>query len=122
MKTLITFLVSTLFVVSGFAQYGQRQYGQIGQTVTINFNGHGNNNDYPNGQYKTPMADDQFSKILQNVRGKWFQSNKVRDVRDAFTSTGVYYSTYQITQLLQLISSESNRLELAELSYRVVAD
>ena len=253
MKTLITFLVSTLFVVSGFAQYGQRQYGQIGQTVIINFNGYGNsdgyqvvmdgatysskannngtwnrntnnrygddditinnvqagqhsiqvyrlrnndrnyggnrnygnnaavysstfslrqgfdaildvrgngqvqfsekrgnniydrdkdndgrrdrdddrwrngnnggyNNGYPNGGYRTPMADYQFGKLLQNVRGKWFQSNKVTAERDAFTGTGVYYSSYQITQLLQLISSESNRLELAELSYRVVAD
>ena len=241
MKTLITFLMSTLLVVSGFAQYGQRQYGQIGQTVTINFNGYGNNNGYqvvmegttysskannngtwnrnttnrygdddiiinnvhagqhsiqvyrirtnnrnygnnasavyssaftlrqgfdvildvrgngqvqfsekrsnniydkkdkdndgwkngnnggynngyPNGVYRTPMADYQFSKILQNIRGKWFQPNKVSAVRDAFNGTGVYYSTYQITQLLQLISSESKRLELAELSYRVVAD
>lgn len=250
MKTLITFFVSTLFVLSGFAQYGQRQYGQ---TVTINFNGNGNgnnayrvvmdgtsyssntnnnnnnngtwnrntsnkygddditinnvqpgqhsiqvyrlrnnnrnyggtaspvyssaftlrqgydatlniggngqvqftekrnnsnnnydkkdrrnndndgwrnggnnnggyNNGYPNGQYRTPMADYQFSQILQSVRGKWFQPSKVTTVRNAFNNTTSYFSTYQITQLLQLITSEGNRLELAKLSYRVVAD
>jgi hypothetical protein len=246
MKILITFFVSTLFVLSGFAQYGPRQYGKS-QTVTINFNGNGYgnsgfrivmdgttyssntnsnngtwnrntsnrygddditinnvqagqhsiqvyrlrnnnrnygtpapvysstfnlrqgfdvildvrgngqvqfsekrsnngydrrdrnnegrrdrdngnnnnggyNNGYPNGQYRTPMADYQFSQIYQNAKGKWFQSAKITAVRDAFNNTATYYSSYQITQLLQLISSESNRLELAKLSYRVVAD
>jgi hypothetical protein len=255
MKTLISFLVSTLFIVSAFAQYGQRQYGQYGQRVIINFNGNNNgyqvlldgttyssrtnnngtwnrntsdrygddditinnvqpgqhsiqvyrirsnndrwdrnnrnygntaspvysstfnlrqgydvilgiknngrvqfyeqrsnngyeqnrrgridddndaddrrdrgynnggyNNGYPNGVYRTPMADYQFSQIYQNVKSKWFQSNKVSEVRDAFNTTASYFSTYQITQLLQLISSESNRLELAKLSYRFVSD
>jgi hypothetical protein len=253
MKTLITFLVSALFTVTGFAQYGQqRQYNQYGQTVTINFNGHGNsNNGYQvimdgttyssrannngtwnrntsnrygddditinnvqpgrhtiqvyrirtnsrtnnrsygntatpvysstftlrqgydvtldikgngeirfsekrsnnsrdrrdrdrrddndgwrnggynnggynnggyNGGYRTPMADYQFSQIYHDIKGKWFQSNKVTTVRDAFSNTSTYFSTVQITQLLQLISSEDSRLELAKLSYRVVAD
>jgi len=85
-------------------------------------NGGYNNGGYNNGGYRTPMADYQFSQIYQDVKGKWFQSNKVSAVRDAFNNTATYFSTYQITQLLQLISSESNRLELAKLSYRVVAD
>jgi hypothetical protein len=258
MKTLVTFLVSTLFTVSGFAQYGQqRQYNQYGQSVTINFNGNGNGNNgyqvimdgttyssrtnnngtwnrntsnrygddditinnvqpgqhsiqvyrvrtnsrpnnrgygntaspvysstfnlrqgydatldikgngevrfsekrsnnnrdkrdrdrdrdrrddndgwrnggnnnggynnggYNNGGYRTPMADYQFSQLYQDVKSKWFQSNKITSVRDAFSNTATYFSTYQITQLLQLITSESSRLELAKLSYRVVAD
>lgn len=254
MKTLLSFLLSTLLAVSGFSQYGQRQYGQqqYGQTVTIAFEGsnynnayqvlidgtnysnntngswnrttsnsssdivlsniqpgqhtiqvyqvrnrnygsnnatpiysstfilrqgydatlsvrrngqvqfserqsaynnNGRNNDrrnrgrdrdgdgdndsrdrrynnggYNNGGYnngysnRAPMADYQFSQIYQSVKGKWFQSNKVTAVRDAFNNTSTYFSTYQITQLLQLISSESNRLQLAELSYRVVSD
>ena len=86
------------------------------------YNNGGYNNGYPNGGYRAPMADYQFSQIYQNVKSKWFQSNKVSAVRDAFNNTASYFSTYQITQLLQLISSESNRLELAKLSYRVVSD
>lgn len=259
MKTLFTFFVSTLFVLSGFAQYGQRQFGQ-NQTVTINFNGYGNsttgytvmmdgityssrtnnngtwnrntsnrygddditinnvqpgqhtiqvyrvrnnnnnnnrsndrndrnyggnnrngngaaspvysgtfnlrqgydvvldirnngkiqftekrsndrkdrdygrdndndrrnggydNGGYNNGRYRTPIADYQFSQIYNDVKGKWFQNNKVSAERDAFNKTAGYFSTNQIILLLQLISSESNRLELAKLSYRVVAD
>ena len=86
------------------------------------YNNGGYNNGYPATQYRTAMAGYQFSPILQNVRGKWFQPSKVTAVRDAFNNTGSFFSSYQITQLLQLISSESNRLELAKLSYRVVAD
>ena len=80
------------------------------------------NSGYNNGTYRTPMADYQFSGIYQDVKSKWFQSNKVTAVRDAFNNTASYFSTYQITQLLQLISSEANRLELAKLSWRVVSD
>jgi hypothetical protein len=85
-------------------------------------NGGYNNGGYNNGTYRTPMADYQFSQIYSDVKGKWFQSNKVTAVRDAFNNTATYFSSSQITQLLQLISSESNRLELAKLSWRVVAD
>lgn len=250
MKTLFTFLAITLFVLSGSAQYGQRQFGHS-QTVTINFNGHGNSNNgysvimdgttyssrannngtwsrntsnrygddditinnvqpgqhtiqvyrirsnnnnrgygnnrntgnnspaysstfnlrpgydvvldirsngevrftekrsndarrnndrrdddrrdgrryedrrnggYNNGGYRSPMADYQFSQVYQDVKGKWFQSGKVTAIKEAFNNSASYYSTNQVIQLLQLVSSESSRLELAKLSYRVVAD
>jgi hypothetical protein len=85
-------------------------------------NGGYSNGGYNNGRYRTPMADYQFSQIYNDVKGKWFQNNKVAAVRDAFTNTASYFSTTQIMQLLQLISTESNRLGLAKESYRVVAD
>lgn len=85
-------------------------------------NGGYNNGGYNNGGYRTPMADYQFSQVYQDVKGKWFQANKISAEKDAFNNTASYFSTSQIIQLLQLISSESNRLELAKLSYRVVAD
>ena len=85
-------------------------------------NNGGYNNGYGNGQYRAPMADYQFSQILQGVKGKWFQPSKVTAIKDQFSNTSVYFSTSQISQLLQLITTESSRLELAELSYRVVAD
>lgn len=85
-------------------------------------NGGYNNGGYNNGRYRTPMADYQFSQIYQDVKGKWFQNNKVAAVRDAFNTSNSYFSTTQIMQLLQLISAENNRLGLAKESYRVVAD
>lgn len=87
------------------------------------YNNGGYNNGYSNGQYnKAPMADYQFSQIYESVRGKWFQASKVNAVKSEFSNTSVYFSIAQVSQLLQLITSESSRLELAELSYRVVAD
>lgn len=85
-------------------------------------NGGYNNGGYNNGGYRTPMANYQFNELYEDVKGKWFQASKVTAVRDVFTNASTYFSTNQVTQLLQLISSESNRLELAKLSYRVVAD
>lgn len=83
----------------------------------------GGNNNNSNGQYnRAPMADYQFTQIYESVRGKWFQASKVTAVKNEFSNASVYFSTAQLSQLLQLITSESNRLELAELSYRVVAD
>ena len=86
------------------------------------YNNGGYNNWDRNDRYRAPMADYEFSQFLQSVRNKWFQSNKVTAERNAFSTSGNYFSTYQVRQLLQLISSESNRLELAELSYRVISD
>lgn len=84
------------------------------------YNNGGSNNGY--GYNRAPMADYQFSQIYQSVKGKWFQSAKVTAERDAFNTGSTYFSTSQVSQLLQLISAESNRLQLAELSYKVVAD
>ncbi|MEP6617189.1 MAG: DUF4476 domain-containing protein, partial [Ginsengibacter sp.] len=83
-------------------------------------NGSNNNGNY--NRYRAPMAGYQFTQLLEAVRGKWFQNNKVSSEKDAFNTTGNYFSTYQVRQLLQLINSENNRLELAELSYRTVSD
>jgi len=85
------------------------------------YNNGGNNWDR-NNRYRAPMADYQFNQLLQTVRNKWFQSNKVTAERNAFSTSNNYFSTYQVRQLLQLISSESSRLELAELSYRSISD
>ena len=88
-----------------------------------NNGGYNNNGNWDrNTRYRAPMADYQFSQLLQTVRNKWFQSNKVTAEKNAFSTSGNYFSTYQVRQLLQLISSESSRLELAELSYRTISD
>jgi hypothetical protein len=90
--------------------------------------GHGNRrndnaeyNRYPNNNMPA-MYDAQFNELLQNVRGKWFQSGKISAVRSAFDNTSNYFSTYQVRQLLQLISSESSRLDLAKTSYKNIVD
>src|SRR4029079_18288648 len=47
---------------------------------------------------------------------------KGETLSEAFNNQNNYYSTSQIKQLLTLITSESDRLDLAPLSYRSVTD
>ena len=71
---------------------------------------------------KTPMADNKFNQVLQGVRSKWSQALKGEAESDAFNNANNYFSTSQIRQLLTLISSENDQLDLAKLSYRSVTD
>jgi hypothetical protein len=94
-----------------------------------NNNGGNDNRRYDNGGYNRypnnnmpAMYDAQFNDLLQNVKGKWFQSGKVSAVRSAFDNTSNYFSTYQVRQLLEQITSESSRLDLAKASYKNVVD
>jgi Domain of unknown function (DUF4476) len=75
-----------------------------------------------NPSIKTPMADDDFNQLLNNVRGYLIQFLKIGYETDLFNNPNNYFSTNQISQLLLLINSESNRLDLAKLSYKTVTD
>ncbi|MBK8496465.1 MAG: DUF4476 domain-containing protein, partial [Chitinophagaceae bacterium] len=39
-----------------------------------------------------------------------------------FNNTANYFTTYQASRLIQLVTAENNRLQLAKLSYRSVTD
>ena len=86
-----------------------------------NDNDHGNWNNN-NGSYKTPMADYQFSQLLQSVNSEYYQNNKIAAISNAFNITSNYFSTTQIRQLLSLITSDNEKLTLAKLSYARVTD
>ncbi|MEP6928074.1 MAG: DUF4476 domain-containing protein [Ginsengibacter sp.] len=71
---------------------------------------------------KTPMVDSKFNLLLQGVQSKWSQALKGEAESDAFNNSNNYFSTSQIRQLLTLITLESDRVDLAKLSYRSVTD
>ena len=71
---------------------------------------------------KTPMADTKFNQLLQNVRNKFSQALKGETESEAFNNPTNYFTTSQIRQLLLLMTSESDRLDLAKLSYRSIVD
>lgn len=75
-------------------------------------------------QYNTrvPMADATFSQVLQKVSNHFLPWDKVRDARDAFNNTSYFFTTYQIRQILTVISSENDRLDLAKLAWSRVTD
>ncbi len=88
-----------------------------------NDNGYNNNGTYNNGNStRLPMSESNFNSLVRTVRGKWFQSSKVTSERDAFNNSANYFTSSQVRQLLQLINTEANRLDLARLSYSRVVD
>jgi type II secretory pathway pseudopilin PulG len=85
-----------------------------------NNNGYNNNNNA--NQYKTAMTEANFNVIMQNVKKQWLPGAKMSALTDAFNNTSNYFTTYQAKQLIQLVSDEDNRLQLAKLAYRNIVD
>jgi hypothetical protein len=69
-----------------------------------------------------PMTNANFTKLLQTVKAKWSQSSKVSAIKSSIATKANYFSTDQVGELLLLVSSEANRLELAKLAYPKVTD
>lgn len=86
-------------------------------------NGDYNHGGYDNGGWNSnrdnrQMSDYDFSQLIQRMRNQWI--GKMNTASDAVSSN--YLSTYQAREVLQLFSSQSDRVELAKLSYRNLVD
>ncbi|MDB5200015.1 MAG: hypothetical protein JWO92_1978 [Chitinophagaceae bacterium] len=100
--------------------YNQASRNDLNNYVVQN----GGNTSYNNTQYNTriPMPDYQFTQLLQKAGNHLLPWDKVRDVREAFNNSANYFSTSQIRQLLSVVSSENDKLELAKLAWNRVTD
>ena len=72
--------------------------------------------------YRVAMSDASFTQIYNKAGGHFLPWNIIKDIRTAFGTTSNYFSTDQVKQLLQLVSSETSKLELAKLAYARVVD
>ena len=86
-------------------------------------NGDYNHGSYGNGgrnnnRYNQAMNDYDFNQMVQKIRGQWI--GKMNTAKDGVNNN--YLNTYQVRQILQIFSSENDRLELAKLSFRNVVD
>ena len=84
-----------------------------------------NNGGYNNGYgstYRTPMPDASFNALYQDIQRKWMPGQKMTALRNAFSTQGNYFNTYQVRQLVQLTNGESNRLELLKSSFSKITD
>ena len=79
-------------------------------------------NNYSDGSGNTSMSDAAFTSLYNQIRNQWPASAQMNSLRNAFSNTANYFSSYQASQLVSLVSAESNRLELAKLSYRSITD
>ena len=84
-----------------------------------------NNYDYGVGsddEVKYPMNDAAFGSLYQTIKQQWPVSAQMNSLTAAFNNTNNFFSTYQASQLIQLVTAENNRLQLAKLSYRTITD
>jgi hypothetical protein len=68
------------------------------------------------------MGDAEFDNLVTTVRKKWFVNSKVTAINDAFSNSNNYFTVAQVSQLLQLVTGEANRLMLAKASYSHIVD
>ena len=71
---------------------------------------------------RVPMSDASFNQTYFKIRNQRGQAAKVAETRALFNTANEYYTTYQVSRILQLITTESGRLELAKLSYDNLSD
>jgi hypothetical protein len=71
---------------------------------------------------KVGMNDSEFEKVYNSARLHFRTSSKLREVTDFLNNSNNYFTSYQARQLVTLIKTESDRLQLAKLSYRGIVD
>jgi ribosomal protein L19E len=70
----------------------------------------------------TAMSSDNFSRLYDDISNQWGIGAKYSSLTDAFNNSSYYFTTAQARMLIALVSSESNRLQLAKLSYDNITD
>jgi hypothetical protein len=71
---------------------------------------------------KIAMSDTEFKSLYRGVQLKFGLGAKYSALTEIFNTETNYFTVDQTKQLIQLVSSESNRLELAKSSYNNVTD
>jgi hypothetical protein len=88
-----------------------------------NNNGGWNNNGNWNGQqngWSQQMDNQRFQQLKNTVQDESFDDNKLSLVRSVLPNN--YVSSSQVRELMQLMSFERNKLELAKFAYRYTTD
>jgi hypothetical protein len=71
---------------------------------------------------KTPMSNSTFTSLYNEVRNTYGLGAKMSRLTEIFATETYYFTVTQAKQLVQLVSSESNRLELAKSAYGNITD
>ncbi len=72
--------------------------------------------------YRSPMSDANFSALYNEVQNSFGLGIKMSKLTDIFENENNYFTVAQARQLIQLVSAESNRLQLAKSSYGNIVD
>ena len=94
------------------------------QIIDRNYNNNGGYDDYRNGGYnngyRQAMNDNDFNQLVGKIKSQWFGNGKMKTARESIPQ--YYFNTTQVRQLLQIFSSENDKLELAKLAYANTVD
>ena len=71
---------------------------------------------------RTPMSSTSFNTLYNNVKNTWGFGAKMSELTEIFDNESYYFTVAQAKQLIQLVSSESNRLQLAKSAYGNITD
>jgi hypothetical protein len=74
---------------------------------------------YGNG-YNQAVSTGEFQQLVANVKSEWFASGKLNTAKQGISN--YYFNTSQVGQLMQLFSSDNDKLELAKLAYSKTVD
>jgi DNA polymerase IIIc chi subunit len=77
-----------------------------------------NNDNNPSGA----MTDANFNSLYNTIQQQWPVGTQMNSLTSAFNNTANHFTTNQASQLIQIVSAEANRLQLAKLSYRSITD
>jgi len=86
-----------------------------------NNGGYGNQGGYgTNGGYSKVMSDVDFNRVLDNISRERFEMNMMKSASQVISTS--FFTSAQVRQMVQLFSSESNKLELAKQAYDKTVD
>ncbi|MES1221262.1 MAG: DUF4476 domain-containing protein, partial [Bacteroidota bacterium] len=88
---------------------------------------HGNNGNYDhngnsNFPIRRPMTDANFNNLYSSISNQFGLGVKMSSLTNEFNNADNYFTTAQTRQLIQLVSDENNRLQLAKSSYDNIVD
>ena len=82
--------------------------------------GYGNNGSYGSGSVGRTLSDRDFENVLSNISRERSENNMMRSATQIINTN--YFSSEQVKEMLQLFSSENNKLQLAELAFDKTVD
>jgi Domain of unknown function (DUF4476) len=69
-----------------------------------------------------PMADYQFNYLYETISKQWLPGQKMKNLSNEFENSGDNFTTQQAKKLVELVTEEGNRLQLAKSSYHTITD
>lgn len=80
--------------------------------------------DNQNKEYniKVAMSDEDFTLLKDNISKQWIPGSKMTSLRNEFATGGHYFTATQAKELIEFVTDENNRLELAKASYPIITD